>query len=248
MMALPLCEEGDYGVAYVEETHDGIRSSDRPWDPKALRLSTPKPDLVQALTLRPIAAGHLYVGGGPKVFAELVDHLLTGVLAQPSGERWREAASTALLGNWCAPFLETGALPLTALGALRAETRRLHRQLVPMWRRSTRHGRVLSLDADFGNGLSLHDMVAADVDLLARVTEGVFEDERLNTVLRGLAPEERKVVLARAYGEGTTWTEAAAAAGAADPKAFGERVRRKAHRQVQEQRRRLAQRTTKPGC
>jgi hypothetical protein len=43
-------------------------------------------------------------------------------------------------------------------------------------------------------------------------------------------------------GEGTTWAEAATSAGAPDPEAFGERVRRKAKRLAAEQRRRAAQR------
>lgn len=35
--------------------------------------------------------------------------------------------------------------------------------LQPLWRRRTRHGRVLSLDAALGDGLSLHDLIAADI-------------------------------------------------------------------------------------
>ncbi|MER7568858.1 hypothetical protein ABTZ93_38880 [Streptomyces sp. NPDC097941] len=114
----------------------------------------------------------------------------------------------------------------------------MHRQLVPVWRRRTRHGRVLSLEADLGDGLSLRDLVVADVDLLSRTVASVFEDERLNTVLAKLAPAERAVVFAYAEGEGTTWTEAASAVGAAE--AFGERVRRKAKRLADEQPRRAA--------
>lgn len=68
---------------------------------------------------------------------------------------------------------------------------------------------------------------------------GVYEDERLNAVPRGLDPAERQVVFAYAAANGTTWTEAAAAAGAMDPDAFGERVR-KAKRLASEQRRRSA--------
>lgn len=74
----------------------------------------------------------------------------------------------------------------------------------------------------------------------------MFENERLNTVLRALDPAERQVVFAYAEGEGTTWAEAAAAAGATDPDAFGERVRRKAKRQADEQRRRATHRQTGP--
>ncbi|MGW2287013.1 hypothetical protein [Streptomyces phaeochromogenes] len=163
------------------------------------------------------------------------------MLVLPRSDRWQEAVHTALLGDWSDALWHTGYLPSAALGALKAEARTVHRQLVPVWRRRTRHGRVLSLDADLG-GLSLYDLVAADNDLLSRVAGGVFEDERLNAVLRGLDPAEQRVVFAYAEGEGTTWAEAAAASGAIEPEAYGERVRRKAKRLAAEQRRRAAQR------
>ncbi|MDX3696913.1 hypothetical protein PV726_43070 [Streptomyces europaeiscabiei] len=204
----------------------------------------PPPDLVTALIIRSAVYGRRSaVKGRPLAPAErdiAVDHVAAGVLVLPRSERWREAVSTALVGDWCDPLWQSGQLPVTALGALKAEARAVHRHLVPAWRRRTRHGRVLSLDADLG-GLSLHDLVAADIDLLARAAGGVFEDERLNTVLRGLAPDERQVVFAYAEGEGSTWTEAAAFVGAAEPDAFGDRVRRKAKRLAAEQRRRLTQ-------
>ncbi|MCX5256716.1 hypothetical protein OOK27_21685 [Streptomyces canus] len=166
---------------------------------------------------------------------------VSSCLVVPRSERWDEAVATALCGSWSDVLWETGHLPSTALGMLRAEARNIHRQLVPLWRRRTRRGRVLSLDADLG-GLSLYDLVAADIDLLAHTGSGVFEDERLNRVLRSLDPAERAVVYAYAEGEGATWTEAAAAARATDPEAFGERVRRKAKRLAGEQERRAAQR------
>ncbi|WP_333738218.1 hypothetical protein [Streptomyces sp. IBSBF 2806] len=172
---------------------------------------------------------------------EALDGVAKDVLVLPRSERWHEAVSTALLGDWMDPLFSTGYLPDTALGALKAEACSVHRQLVPVWRRRTRHGRVLSLDADLG-GLSLYDLVADDVGSLAHTIGGVFEDERLNRVLRGFDPAERAVVFAYAEGEGTTWTEAAARVGVADPKAFGERVRRKSKRLAAEQRRRVAQR------
>ncbi|MFI6341413.1 hypothetical protein [Streptomyces sp. NPDC050535] len=169
-----------------------------------------------------------------------IDALCAKALALPSSERWRTAVSTALLGPWCKLEHPGSAGQFASIAALRAETRALHTQLVPLWRRRIRHGRVLSLDADLG-GLSLHDLVAADVDYLRHTAGGVFDDERLNALLLGLDPLERQVVFAYAEGEGTTWTEAAAAAGATDPTAFGERVRRKAKRLAAEQRRRIAQ-------
>ncbi|MFJ5779738.1 hypothetical protein [Streptomyces sp. NPDC093094] len=168
----------------------------------------------------------------------VMDVLALKSLALPVSDRWREAVSTALVGGWVDPLEQHGRLPVSALATLRAEARALHRQLVPVWRRRTRHGRVLSLDAHLGGELSLYDLVAADVDLLHRVAGGVYEDERLNAVLRGLDPAERQVVFAYAAADGTTWIEAATAAGATDPDAFGERVRRKAKRLAAEQRRR----------
>ncbi|MFI9772940.1 hypothetical protein ACIHJG_39840 [Streptomyces sp. NPDC052415] len=162
-------------------------------------------------------------------------------LVLSTSPRWQQALETALLGPWSDSLWDAGQLPRTALSTLKAETRTLHRQLVPIWRRGTQHGRVLSLDADLG-GISLHDLVAADVDLLSHNTRGVFEDERLNAVLRALDPAERQVVFSYAGGEGTTWTEAATAVGATSPEAFGERVRRKAKRLAAEQLRRAAQR------
>ncbi|MFD5622105.1 hypothetical protein [Streptomyces yangpuensis] len=168
----------------------------------------------------------------------LIDVLCLRVLAVPRSERWREAASTALLGGWTAPLWRSGHLPDTAIGSLRAEARAIHRQLVPLWRRRTRHGRVWSLDAALGDGLCLYDLVAADAQL-AHSLGGVFDDERLNRVLRALHPAERQVVFA--YAEyGGTWAEAAVAAGAADAEAFGERVRRKVRRLAAEQRRRMS--------
>ncbi|MEV5842226.1 hypothetical protein AB0M32_09650 [Streptomyces sp. NPDC051985] len=65
----------------------------------------------------------------------------------------------------------------------------------------------------------------------------MYEDVRLNHVLRGLDPAGRAVVLAYTGGEGSTWAEAAAAIGATDPIAFGERVCRKAKRLAGGQRR-----------
>ncbi|WP_405966043.1 hypothetical protein OG613_43820 (plasmid) [Streptomyces sp. NBC_00015] len=234
-------------VLIYEECDDGIRRL-TPLDVTSPRSgpvgSAPTQDLSLALTQRNTVSHGSPV---PRALSEeIFDKLLTGVLVLPRSERWREAVSTALVGDWAAPLFHTGHLPYSALGALKAEARTVHRQLVPVWRRRTRHGRVLSLDAALGDGLSLHDLVVADVDYLAHTAGGVFEEERLNTVLRALTPDERRVALAIAYGEGRTWTEAAAAAGAADPKAFGERVRRKAQRQAAEQRRRLAQRSAGP--
>jgi hypothetical protein len=220
---------------------DRVKLAERPAGPR---------DLERAMVLRGAVCGSwpetlgLHPIRAPRDVA--IDRIAAEVLVVPRSERWREAVSTALVGTWSDPLWQTGHLPTTALGALKAEARALHRQLAPVWRRRTRHGRLLSLDANLG-GLSLHDLVAAEVDLLAHTPGGVFEDERLNAVLRGLAPTERAVVFAYAEGEGTTWTEAATHVGAADPEAFGERIRRKAKRLAAEQRRRLTHRRSGHG-
>ncbi|MFD6297958.1 hypothetical protein ACFWFU_24395 [Streptomyces sp. NPDC060235] len=167
----------------------------------------------------------------PRARVTNFDALCAKVLVLPKSPRWREAVSTALVGGW---YDEDGQDPIAYL---KAESRALHRQLVPLWRRGNRHGRVLSLDADLG-GVSLHDLIAADVDLLARTSGGDFEDERLNRVLRSLDRAERRALFAYAQGDVATWAEAAAAVGASDPAAFAERVRRKVKRLAAEQRRR----------
>ncbi|GAB7109603.1 hypothetical protein JCM4814A_79180 [Streptomyces phaeofaciens JCM 4814] len=240
-------------------TSDGIhlqdrRAEHRPLKPvvvtRSMERNSRNPgDLVQALLIRTVVHGWTpavkdWPTPTPAERDSVVDHAAKAFMLCRS-ERWREAVSTALVGSWCDPLWQTGQLPHSALGALRAEARSVHRQLVPVWRRRTRAGRVLSLDADLG-GLSLHDLVAADVDLLAHTQGGVFADERLNAVLRGLDPAERTVVFAYAESEGTTWTEAATYAGAVEPKSFGERVRRKVKRLVAEQRRRAEQRHPGP--
>jgi hypothetical protein len=229
-------------LLYVTPTDDGIARG-RERGSLAGDL-TRQPELVQALKLRGQVSGAfetlLDIRGS--IAPETVDRFASGVLVVPRSERWREAVTTASLGSWCEPFFDTGHLSATALGALKAEARAVHRQLVPVWRRGTRRGSVLSLDAGLGNGLSLYDLVAADVDLLAHTAGGVFEDARLNTVLRGLNETERRVVLAYAEGEGTTWAEAAATVGSTDPHALGERVRRKTKRLAAEQRRRVEKR------
>jgi hypothetical protein len=229
-------------LLYVTPTDDGIaRGRERG---SLIGDLTRQPELVQALKLRGQISGAVetLLDIRDSIAPDTVDRFASRVLVVPRSERWREAVTTASLGSWCEPFFDTGHLSATALGALKAEARAVHRQLVPVWRRRTRHGRVLSLDAALGDGLSLYDLVAADVDLLAHTTGGVFDDERLNTVLRGLHPAERAVVFAYAKSDARTWTEAATAAGATEPEALGERVRRKTRRLAAEHTRRMAQR------
>ncbi|MGW1537957.1 hypothetical protein [Streptomyces aureus] len=232
----------------VVEGADGLHKINAPKERAMEHTLAPvryaHPELLHACTVRSVVTGSMPVRRS-EITSDWLEPLAAHSLVLPRSDRWNQALITALLGNWCAPLMTDGFLPATALSALKAEARTLHRQLVPLWRRRTKHGRVLSLDADLG-GLSLYDLVAADVDHLSHTSGGVFEDERLNAVLRGLHRTERQVVFAYAAGEGTTWAKAAAAVGTADPDALGERVRRKAKRLAAEHCRRTAQ-TTRPG-
>ncbi|MFE5519910.1 hypothetical protein ACFQ9Q_19620 [Streptomyces virginiae] len=157
-----------------------------------------------------------------------VDAFAARELCLRTGPQWREAVSTALLGDWAAPLDRIGRLHPSSLAQLAAEARVIHRQLTPLWRRKAGHGRVLMLDTPLGNGATLYDLVGGRPDPKDLILG--TEDARLGAVLRALAPEERKVALTWAHWQVTTWTEAAALIGATDPVAFGERVRRKLKR------------------
>ncbi|MFD0008251.1 hypothetical protein ACFVJ4_38525 [Streptomyces sp. NPDC127178] len=160
------------------------------------------------------------------------------VLALPQSPHWDEAISTALLGSWADPLTTDRVLTPRAVSVLRAEARKIHRQLVPIWRRRTRHGRVLSLDADLGDGYCLLDLLAAQAGPQLDLAHSARDQQRIGALLRALTPLERNVVLARAAGEATTWTEAAMVCRIGDPEAFGNRVRRKVLRLIKEQERR----------
>ncbi|WP_329375732.1 hypothetical protein OG625_00255 [Streptomyces sp. NBC_01351] len=165
-----------------------------------------------------------------------VDAFTAHELALRTGPHWREAVSTALLGEWAAPLHRGEMLHPSSLSQLAAEARAIHRQLTPLWRRKAGHGRVLLLDTPLGHGATLYDLVAGRPDPESTLLG--TDDPRLRAVLNALTPAERKVALAWAHWQVTTWTEAAALAGAADPAALGERVRRKLKRQGTEHTRR----------
>ncbi len=156
------------------------------------------------------------------------------------GLRWREAVSTALLGDWAAPLDRVGSLGPEAFARLKAEAEQIHRQLLPLWRRRTRGSRLLLLDTPFGDGLSLYDLLAGCPDPQPSALDSTPDDARLAAVLHALRPQEREVVFARAQPGVATWAEAAWLAGATDPTAVGERVRRKVRRLAAEQQRRRA--------
>ncbi|MFD7068016.1 hypothetical protein ACFV97_12385 [Streptomyces sp. NPDC059913] len=181
----------------------------------------PVPDLMAALEAR---ADALQNRQGK------VEDFAARVLGVNRSTRWSEAVSTALMGDWTRSLDEHGCLQSEALSQLRAEARTIHRQLVPLWRRRVRRSRLLLLDAPLGDGLCLYDLVTDRANLADTCLGAAINDDRLVRIVQHLTPEECMVVIALATGEGTTWTEAAAHAGASDPVAFGERVRRKVRR------------------
>jgi hypothetical protein len=174
---------------------------------------------------------------------QAVDRLAAS-LALPQAGLWREAVSTAVVGDWGDRLRsdEQGVLGRTFARHLRAEAQTIHQQLRPLWSRRAQRSRVLLLDTPMGDGLSLHDLVTDNRDAQTAALGTDLADQRLTALLRSLAPEERAVVMAWAHPAVATWADAALYAGAAEPVHFGERVRRKKGRWVAEQQRRREQR------
>jgi hypothetical protein len=163
------------------------------------------------------------------------------------GARWEEAVSTALLGSWADPLRNGGRLDAEALKHLKTEAERLHRQLMPLWRRRTSGSRLLLLDTPLGDGLSLYDLVTGYPDTQSLVFESAPENARLAAVLRELGPDERAVALAWGHRGVATWADAALFAGIDDPVLFGEQVRRKVRR-IAVRNRELAVAAPTTGC
>jgi len=181
----------------------------------------PPPDLVKAVWAREAAAN------GDD---DAIDGFASRVLVLRQGGRWREAVSTALLGDWALPLDTPDGLHISAVAALRAESLTIHRQLTPLWRRRVNRSRVLLLDTPLGEGITLYDLVVASPCSQTPTPGAGPDDVRLLSVLAALQPAERAVALAWAHPAVATWTEAALVAGATDPVALGERVRRKLKR------------------
>ncbi|MEU7898597.1 hypothetical protein AB0B45_37770 [Nonomuraea sp. NPDC049152] len=116
------------------------------------------------------------------------------------------------------------------LSRIKSDAQTTHRQLVPIWRRRVRRSRVLLLETPYGDNLTLCDLIVGELRMDDLVFEAAFDDERINAVLAQLDAAERRVAMAWAHPAIATWTEAARFAGAADPEAYGERVRRKLKR------------------
>lgn len=182
----------------------------------------PAPDVMEAVWAR-VAA----VTGDTKA----VDRFASRVLVLRQGGRWREAVSTALLGDWaCALDTPEGLAYEAAVAQLRIEALTIHRQLTPLWRRRTAGSRVLLLGTPLLDGLTLYDLIIGSPSAQELALGVEPDDARLRAVLNGLSPMERRVALAWTRPEVATWTEAAAAVSQVDAAALGERVRRKLKR------------------
>ncbi|MGW2331697.1 hypothetical protein ACWC5C_38935 [Streptomyces sp. NPDC001700] len=179
----------------------------------------------------------------------------TWALGVGQSDRWQEAVSTALLGSW-ADSLSGEGLDTSALDALLAETKTIHRQLTPLWQRRTGarviKGRrvegkhVVLLETPCGENLTLRDLLAQDTCPEDPLLDRIPGDRRLARLLVCLNPAEREVVLALGLPGIKTWAEAAEHVGADNPPAFGERVRRRVRRLAIEQRRRDRQQCALP--
>ncbi|MFD4975329.1 hypothetical protein [Streptomyces sp. NPDC058424] len=206
----------DGSVALMSATHFLRSGGYANWGPN---------DVMWALQARGAAAGRLRA-------PEHIDWFASRVLCLRTGKRWHEAVSTALMSDWTAPLENNGRITLDVIQALRAETRTIHKQLVPLWQRGPRSSgsRLLLLDTPLGADLTLYDLIrgclsAEDLALGARPN-----DPRIVRVMAQLRPEEQRVALTWAHSSVSTWAEAAFLAGASDPLAFGRRVRRKLKR------------------
>ncbi|GLW04366.1 hypothetical protein Slala05_79960 [Streptomyces lavendulae subsp. lavendulae] len=149
-------------------------------------------------------------------------------------ERWLEAVSTALLGNWV-DALGTPPGDDGTLHHLRREARTVHRQLMPLWQRKSGPGRVWMLDYRLPSGETLHEVVTGSYRIEDEALAWSPERSDACAVIDRLKEEERQVAQAFAVGGGS-WAEAAATVGL--PPQVGERVMRKLRRLGLEYRRR----------
>jgi hypothetical protein len=154
-----------------------------------------------------------------------------------------EAVSAALLEEgWDADIPEDLARLLTDL---RIRTVRQARVLRPIWETQLNYRTIGRLDhtvaSSNGTLLTVADLVPDPQTTEDLVLANECEEQRLRRVLSRLKPEELRVTNVYAGHSELTWAEAARLAGAADPDAMGERVRRKLKRLGAEHNRRLVQ-------
>ncbi len=208
---------GEHGSSWVDAS---------PQPAAVVRAGTASYDILLPDTLKALDAREATLAGQDSI----VQAFTTGVLGPRWETLWAEAVSTALLGEWTTPLNTGRSLTPAALVVLQAEIRTIHRHLSPLWRHKVNGARVLLLDTPLGDDLTLYDLVAGGPDPPDTAADSVITDVRLVRILNTLQPLEREVALARAWSGCATWSEAALLIGAADPAAFGERVRRKLKR------------------
>ncbi|WP_415939919.1 hypothetical protein [Streptomyces sp. 039-1] len=169
-------------------------------------------------------------------------------IAKP-GERWLEAASTALLGDWV-DLLDKHCLDDVGepgLQLLKLETATVHEQLQPLWRRKSGGARLLSLDHPVTGGGKLIDLLADKAAPLVPSHEWEPDNDQAAIVFGQLSPREQEIARAWACFDHSSWMEAAEFAGFTDPQAEAERVRRKLRRLGRRQQERQAAVITCPG-
>ena len=154
-----------------------------------------------------------------------------------------EAVSAALLEEgWDVGTPED---PARLLADLRSRTVRQARVLRPIWETQLNCRTIGRLDRTVttsnGKLLTVADLVPDPQTTEDLVLANECEEQRLRRVLSRLKPEELQVTNVYAGRGELTWAEAARLAGAADPAAMGERVRRKLKRLGAEHNRRLTQ-------
>ncbi len=154
-----------------------------------------------------------------------------------------EAVSAALLDEgWDVGIPEDPAYLLTDL---RSRTVRQARVLRPIWETQLNYRTIGRLDhtvtTSNGTLLTVADLVPDPQTTEDLVLANECEEQRLRRVLTRLKPDELQVTNVYAERSKLTWAEAARLAGAADPAAMGERVRRKLKRLGTEHTRRLVQ-------
>ena len=159
-----------------------------------------------------------------------------------------EAVSAALLEEgWDAGIPDD---PAYLIADLRKRTARQGRVLRPIWETQLNHRTVGMLDRPVrtSNGmlLTVADLVPGAQPTEDLVLVGEWEEQRLRRVLGRLKPDELRVTNVYAQRSELTWAEAARIAGAADPAAVGERIRRKLKRLGAEDERRVALRSSLP--
>jgi hypothetical protein len=159
-----------------------------------------------------------------------------------------EAVSAALLEEgWDASVPDA---PDCLLTDLRRRTARQTRVLRPIWETQLNRRAIGMLDQPVitGNGtfLTIADLVPGGQATEDLVLADEWGEQRLCRLLGRLKPDELQVTNIYAQRSELTWADAARIAGAADPAAVGERVRRKLKRLGAEDKRRLALRSSRP--